>query len=348
MNEPAELIRREIRKDGVISFHRFMEMALYEPGLGYYDTHREIGRSGDFCTSVSVGKLFGELLGFQFAHWLAPLKGEVQLLEAGAHDGQLARDILDYLQDWQLEIYERTTLVLLEPSQFHCQWQTETLANHESKVKWRGEEPKAFRGVCYCNELLDAFPAQKLEWDAEAQSWFECGVGESDSKFEWRRMDEVKDSWNAGPELPDGSGMIHMPSLAPFWNGVCSSLLEGRAVAIDYFLEEEEFFAPPRLHGTLRAYHGHQHSDDLLANVGEQDITASVNLAELKFAAKAAGIEGSGVSSQANFLVRIFEQTLEHPGQFPEWSPERTRQFQTLVHPEHLGRAFKVLENWRR
>jgi SAM-dependent MidA family methyltransferase len=348
MNELAELIHREIREDGAISFHRFMEMALYEPGLGYYETRRDIGRVGDFYTSVSVGKLFGELLGFQFAHWLVPLKGEVQLLEAGAHDGQLARDILDYLHDWQPEIYERTTLVLLESSRIHRQWQTETLANHEAKVKWRSEEPKPFRGVFYCNELFDAFPAQKLEWDAEAQSWFESGVGESDGQFQWRRMDEVKDSWNAGPELPDGSGMIHVPNLAPFWNGVCSSLREGRAVAIDYFLEEEEFFAPPRPHGTLRAYHQHQHSDDLLANVGEQDITVSVNLNELKFAAKASGAKGSEVSSQANFLVRIFEQTLEQPGHFPEWTPEKTRQFQTLIHPEHLGRAFKVLENWRK
>jgi len=347
MNELAELIRREIRKNGVISFHRFMEMALYEPGLGYYETHRDIGRHGDYYTSVSVGKLFGELLGFQFAQWLAPLEGEVQLLEAGVHDGQLAKDILNYLRNWQPEIYERTTLVLLEPSQIHRQWQTETLVNHAAKVKWRGEESEPFRGVFYCNELLDAFPAHKLEWDAAAQSWFECGVGESDGQFEWRRMDEVKDNWNAGPELPDGSGMIHVPDHAPFWNGVCNNLREGRAVAFDYFLEEEEFFTPTRPHGTLRAYHAHQHSDDLLANVGEQDITASVNLAELKFAVKASGVNGSAVSSQANFLVHIFEQTLEHPGQFPEWSPERTRQFQTLVHPEHLGRAFKVLEYWR-
>ena len=221
-------------------------------------------------------------------------------------------------------------------------------SNHETKVKGRGEEPKAFRGVFYCNELLDAFPAQKMEWDAEAQSWFECGVGGSNGQFEWRRMDEVKDSWNAGSELPDGSGMIHVPNLAPFWNGVCSSLREGRAIAIDYFLEEEGFFAPPRTQGILRAYHEHQHSVDLLANVGEQDITASVNLAELKFAAKASGSMGSVLSTQANFLVRIFERTLEHSGHFPEWTSERTRQFQTLVHPEHLGRTFQVLENWPR
>jgi SAM-dependent MidA family methyltransferase len=160
-------------------------------------------------------------------------------------------------------------------------------------------------------------------------------------------MGAVKDSWNVGGELPDGTGMVHVPTLAPFWNEVCGSLRKGRAVAIDYFLEEEEFFAPPRPHGTLRAYHGHHQTDDLLANVGEQDLTASVNLAELGFAAKAAGVHERVVSTQAQWLVRIFEQTLQNPDCFPEWTPERTRQFQTLVHPEHLGRAFKVLENSR-
>jgi SAM-dependent MidA family methyltransferase len=141
--------------------------------------------------------------------------------------------------------------------------------------------------------------------------------------------------------------MVHVPTLAPFWNDVCSSLRKGRAVAIDYFLEEEEFFTPARPHGTLRGYHEHHQTDELLANVGEQDLTASVNLAGLDFAAKAAGVHGRAVSTQAQWLVRIFEQTLQNPHCFPEWTPERTRQFQTLVHPEHLGHAFKVLECWR-
>ena len=160
-------------------------------------------------------------------------------------------------------------------------------------------------------------------------------------------MDAVIDSWNVGDELPDGAGMVHVPTLVRFWNQVCTSLRKGHAVAIDYFLEEEEFFAPPRPHGTLRAYHSHHQTDDLLANVGEQDLTASVNLAELDCAAKAAGLHDRVVSTQAQWLVRIFEQTLQNPDCFPEWTSERTRQFQTLVHPEHLGRTFKVLENWR-
>ena len=347
MNELEQRIHNEIAEKGDIPFSRFMGMALYEPGLGYYEKQREVGRRGDFYTSVSVGPVFGELLAFQFAEWLAELEGPVKLIEAGAHDGRLANDILECLRDWRPEIYERITFVFLESSRVHQEWQKEMLASHAGKTQWTAEMPNAIHGVFFCNELLDAFPAQKLEWDAKSKNWFECGVGESGGQFEWRRMEAVKDRWNVGGELPGGTGMVHVPALAPFWNELCTSLRKGRSVAIDYFLEEEEFFAPPRPHGTLRAYHGHHQTDDLLANVGEQDLTASVNLAELDFVAKSAGVHERVVSTQAQWLVRIFEQTLQNPDYFPEWTPERTRQFQTLVHPEHLGRAFKVLENWR-
>jgi len=344
MNELEQRIHNEIAKTGVISFRRFMEIALYEPGLGYYETQSKVGRAGDFFTSVTVGPLFGELLAFQFAQWLRAIEGPVQLIESGPHDGRLAGDILAHLVQWHPDVYERTSFVLLEPSRRHREWQSRTLAAHAKKITWQNQMPESFQGVFYCNELLDAFPARKLEWDAAEQQWYECGVREHNGRLEWRRMDRVKDAWSVGDELPNGTGMIHVPTLAPFWNEVCSSLREGRAVAIDYFLDEPEFFTPPRPDGTLRAYHEHQHSDDLLANVGKQDITASVNLDELKFGAKASGVDCSPASTQAQWLVRVFESTLQTPENFPEWTPERTRQFQTLVHPEYLGRAFKMLE----
>ena len=84
MNELTQLIHREIRRNGVISFEQFMELALYEPGLGYYETQREVGKNGDFFTSVSVGTLFGELLAFQLAKWLEGIDGSIQLIEAFA------------------------------------------------------------------------------------------------------------------------------------------------------------------------------------------------------------------------------------------------------------------------
>ena len=344
MNELEQRIHEEIATNGVISFSRFMDRALYESGLGYYEQQRNVGREGDFYTSVSVGSVFGELLGFQFAEWLKKLDGPLQLVEAGAHEGRLANDILGYLRDWQPEIYGRVTFIILEPSQIHQHWQEEVLASHAGKIQWATEIPESIYGVFFCNELLDACPVNKFEWDTETQTWIECGVGESNGQLEWRRMESVGDKWNIESELPNGAGMIHAPTLAPFWNDVCFAVRKGRTVAIDYFLEEADFFNPPRPHGTLRAFHQHHQADDLLANVGEQDLTASVNLSELRFAAKTSGVDSKAVSTQAQWLVKIFEETLQETNVFPEWTSERTRQFQTLVHPEHLGRAFQVFE----
>ena len=111
MSGVAEIIAEEIGRHGAIPFARFMELALYCPVYGYYEKEEDnIGRRGDYYTSVSVGSLFGELLAFQFAEWLGAgelgSKG-VQILEAGAHRGDLARDTLDWMQRRRPELFER-------------------------------------------------------------------------------------------------------------------------------------------------------------------------------------------------------------------------------------------------
>ena len=111
-----------------------MERALYEPVLGYYETQREVGKEGDFFTSVSVGTLFGELLAFQFAESLEAINGPIELVESGAHGGQLSRDILDPFRQWHPNIYERVLVTIVEPSKSYQQWQAETLAGHKGKV----------------------------------------------------------------------------------------------------------------------------------------------------------------------------------------------------------------------
>src|SRR5688572_18648672 len=128
------LIREEIRANGPISFTRFMEIALYCPNLGYYERpDSRIGKGGDYYTSVSVGPLFGELLAFQFAKWLEVLPGSVQLVEAGAHDGQLAHDILSALP---APLIARLEYWIIEPSQNRQKWQKQTLNEFAGKVRW--------------------------------------------------------------------------------------------------------------------------------------------------------------------------------------------------------------------
>ena len=121
MRPLIELIQREIVANGVLSFARFMELALYCPDYGYYEAKKDNpGRRGDFYTSVSVGELFGQLLAFQFSIWLetevGTPKSEVRIVEAGAHDGTLAKDILNWLQLARPELFSRIQYGIIEPS----------------------------------------------------------------------------------------------------------------------------------------------------------------------------------------------------------------------------------------
>src|SRR5471030_442352 len=123
MKTPDEIIRREIKERGVLPFARFMELALYAPGCGYYETEKNnVGKRGDFYTSVTVGSLFGELLAFQFAEWLEEIKtlnprlSTLNLIEAGAHDGKLAGDILNWLQANRPELFSKIEYCIIEPS----------------------------------------------------------------------------------------------------------------------------------------------------------------------------------------------------------------------------------------
>src|SRR5437870_5550682 len=105
MSQLREFIGKQISRQGVIPFEKFMELALYCPELGYYErSTASIGRRGDFITSVSIGSVFGELLAFQFADWLETIPGRVQLVEAGAHDGRLAGDVLKHFRAFRPEI----------------------------------------------------------------------------------------------------------------------------------------------------------------------------------------------------------------------------------------------------
>src|SRR5512146_2404868 len=116
MNELAKIIHKAIEQQGVIGFDEFMELALYCPNLGYYERSGRVGRRGDFYTNLSVGALFGQLLACQFMEWLETIPGPVQCLEAGAHDGQLAYDILSWSNEKHPETCKRLDYWILEPS----------------------------------------------------------------------------------------------------------------------------------------------------------------------------------------------------------------------------------------
>jgi SAM-dependent MidA family methyltransferase len=375
-----EIIRHEIHKSGVLPFARFMELALYCPDCGYYETKVDIGRRGDFYTSVSVGELFGQLLACQFAEWLeaevSRQQSAVRIVEAGAHDGKLAGDILKWLQLNRSKLFDRIEYIIIEPSARRQKWQRETLKTFPS-VRWLSALPDArrlmpdarFNGIIFGNELLDAFPVHRFGWDAKSKTWFEWGVAVEREKFVWAKIQPSAFSLQPSAleaVLPDGYTIETSPDAENWWGAAAGVLARGKLLAIDYGLTTDELFSPARTRGTLRAYFRHHATDDLLANPGEQDLTAHVNFSAIQKAGEGAGLTTEFFGSQAKFLTQILEISLADKT-FGEpvapksgedrlvaskrsvdgWTAKQARQFLTLSHPEHLGRAIRVLVQFR-
>ena len=382
LNELREGIADEIRDRGAITFARFMERALYCPNCGYYEREEDnIGRRGDYYTSVSVGSLFGELLAFQFAEWLR-LDG-MRIVEAGAHGGDLARDILGWMREYRPGLYARLEYWIVEPSAAREGWQRKKLADYGSKVRWvkglegltggnspqpPGSRADGLRGIVFSNEFLDALPMHRMGWDAKARAWFEWGVTLHAGRFVWSRIPpgasehrrqepsaafplahfQLSPADGLLAALPDGFTVELCPAAEQWWREAAVVPGCDKLVAIDYGLTAEEFLAPERKEGTVRSYYHHRLSGDVLANPGEQDITAHVNFTAIKAAGESAGLKTEAFLTQAQLLTGIAARTWEDESAFGKWTAERIRQFQTLTHPEHFGRAFRALVQSRR
>jgi SAM-dependent MidA family methyltransferase len=192
-------------------------------------------------------------------------------------------------------------------------------------------------------------PVHRLGWNAADRKWFEWGVTVKDGRFVWARIPQEKEfQAPALPNellnvLPDGFTTEISPSAANWWREAARLLQCGKLLTIDYGLSAEEFFMPERKDGTLRAYHRHHLVKDLLANVGDQDITAHVNFTTIRQTGEAAGLETEAFLTQEQFVMQIAGNISKHKSDFDEWTSARTREFQTLTHPEHLGRLFRVL-----
>jgi SAM-dependent MidA family methyltransferase len=356
MNALVRQIQEEIRLRGPISFARFMELALYAPGQGYYERKREIGRGGDFFTSVSVGPLFGQLLAFQFAQWMDALRpaGGIQFIEAGPHDGKLAADILGWTSRHRPDLFERLEYWLLDESTARRAWQAETLRAWLPKVKWVSSVEALGQcqvdGIIFSNEFLDALPVHRLAWCAGLRQWQEACVATQDGAFAWEQRSPAAELMEHLPRmpaelagvLPDGFMVEVCPSAATWWRTASFGLRRGKLLTVDYGLTDEERFQPERAPGTLRAFTRHHASADLLSQPGEQDLTAHVNFSALRQAGQAAGLRTEALARQSKFLTEIFARTRLAPASFEPWNEKKTRQFQTLAHPEHLGHKFRV------
>ena len=341
-NPLTEKIRTEIEEGGPMSFARFMELALYHPEWGYYETDAgRVGRGGDFVTSVSVGAAFGQLLASRFSEWLGGIDSPVRIVEAGAHDGMLARDILDWLSEHYKPLFERQTYTIIEPSAKRREWQAKHLAKFGERVEWFYSLPNApeIRGVIFSNELLDAFPVHRIGWSQAKRDWFERRVTCEAGSLCWAQVDANEATLL--DVLPDGYSTELSPAATEWWSLAAKRLAKGRLIAFDYGHGPADWPAANQPDGTVRGYRGQKRIDDILADPGQQDITAHANFGLAKQAGEAAGLATEQFISQERFLNGAFVELLRSSpvlGQAID-----VRQLQTLTHPAHMGQPFRVL-----
>ncbi|MFN2507717.1 MAG: class I SAM-dependent methyltransferase [Chthoniobacterales bacterium] len=344
------MIREAIRVRGPVSFAWFMEQALYHPEHGYYSPGRAaIGREGDYFTSVSTGPLFGRVLAAQFSEMWETLgrPNDFTIVEQGAHDGQFARDLLGAAQRHHPDFLRALRYEIIEPFRPWQQRQAATLAEFESKVRWRNSlvELPPFRGLHFSNELLDALPVHLLRWTGA--EWCERHVTERDGSFAFVDLplanpELAKRLCNIPMPLPPGyETEVNLAALS-WMEQIASKLTAGFVVVADYGYARDEFYAPHRTNGTLRCYAKHRVVASPLSEIGHADITAHVEWTSLMECAEASGLNVAGFTDQHHFITGLLAGALGQ--EFgPDADPEVHRALQTLLHPGFFGMKFQFL-----
>lgn len=365
------LIRDEIeRQGGRITFARYMELALYAPGLGYYSAGlNKFGAAGDFVTAPEISPLFARCVARQCRQVLQALGGG-DVLEFGAGSGVMAAELLAELEvlnslpqhyfilEISAELRERQRATL-----------TQRIPHLSGRVIWLDEFPKQkLRGFVFANEVMDAMPVHRFQLDAEGVS--ELYVACKDDTFAWRAgpvsdpalAERIAEICAASPDLMTYTevlisreagrrerqpGYISEINLAaPAWVQTVAAVIEsGMLLLIDYGYPRHELYYSERARGTLLCHYRHHAHDDPFLYPGLQDITAHVDFTALAEAGHEAGLDVAGYTTQANFLIacgltEIASQL--HPAE-TRARVQLADEIKRLTLPDDMGEVFKVL-----
>jgi SAM-dependent MidA family methyltransferase len=343
----ADAIRSEIAaQGGWIPFSRYMELALYAPGLGYYSGGlQKFGAGGDFVTAPEISPLFGQTLARQVAQVLRLSDGDV--LELGAGTGKLAVQMLSELQ--QLDALPQRYRIL-EVSAHLRAVQQETVQRVlppelAAGVQWLDALPERFTGCIVGNEVLDALPVQLLSQREEGLC--ERGVAVESEGFIWRERPagEALTGLFQADSLPYGMVTEMCPALPALVASLAECLQQGAMLFIDYGFPRREYYHPQRMGGTLMCHYRHHAHEDPLLLPGLQDITAHVDFTAVAEAAVAHGLQVLGYTSQAQFLINAgITEVLSRasPGDAAAYLP-RAAEAQKLLSPAEMGELFKVI-----
>ena len=378
----AEISQAITEAGGWISFSRFMQMALYAPGLGYYaagstklaDARFDVGGSqptgvsaqatsqptrnsypsstsypaaaalqGDFVTAPQLTPLFGRTLARQIAEVLRAT-GTTDILEFGAGTGALVHDILQSMHDMGINVRYQ----ILEVSADLAMRQQVRLASWGASVQWIDRLPDQFEGCIIGNEVLDAMPVEMFAWTASGEL-IERGVSLADNQFTWSDRAASAELTQAitsrCPAFPGYQSEINLQAEA--WvRSLANCLTKGAAILIDYGFPRHEYYHPQRHRGTLMCHIQHRAHDDPFFAPGLQDITAHVDFTAMAEAACGAGLDLLGYTSQARFLMNAGmadELQLASRGLSATSLAQINQAIQKLLSEAEMGELFKVL-----
>ena len=345
--ELRQLILQDIKlQGGWIPFSRFMELALYAPGLGYYTAGaRKFGSAGDFVTAPELSPLFGRTLAKQLTEIMQ--LSTPHILELGAGSGRLAADLLLELE--RLDVLPER-YAILEVSADLRERQQALLQQHAPHlidcVHWLDELPERISGAIIGNEVLDALPVHLVRWNEQGCS--ERGIVDDSGQFSWRECEvQTPALVNAAHRIQVPEGYLSEISLAArgLTGTLSERLTQGVMLLIDYGFGAGEYYHPQRTQGTLMCHYRHHAHDDPFFLVGLQDITAHVDFSAVYETAIASGAQLLGYTTQAHFLINCGITTLlqETPlEQVRDYAPLAS-QLQKLTSPTEMGELFKVI-----
>ncbi len=355
----SERLRQRIREEietagGSIPFRRYMELALYAPGLGYYAAAggAVLPEQGDFVTAPGVSPLFARCLARQVAEVLAQTGGG-EVLEPGPGSGLLAAGLLAELERLQC-LPDRYRL--LERSAELQDRQRSTLAERVphllERCVWQTQWPRPFDGVMVANELLDAFPVEGFR-RSETGVEQRC-VAVADDGFDdaWRpapdalRLAVEHIEADLGRSLPTGHVSELQFDYSGWFAGLSDCLRRGALLLIDYGYVRHEYYLPERSGGTLVCNRAHRAHGDPYDWPGLTDISAFVDFTAVTEAATGAGFELEGFTPQAHFLFSsgLEEIVEEAMAKADERECLRlARQVKTLTLPGEMGERFNVI-----
>lgn len=306
-NRLRDIILDDIRRKGKITFRDFMDRALYEPDLGYYQKENPFGQQGSFYTSVNASESFGKSIARGVFKTISETNLPANICEMGAGSGLLANDILNYFKKFEKKFYNDLTYTIIEKSEYLINFQKDILKEHLEKVRWIDfHNFSNFKGVFFSNELVDAFPVHRVIRINDTIK--ELYVIKYEEKLTFYPdtlstplLKEYLDRLNI--KLVDKQIADINLDAVTWIRDLAKKIEKGVIITIDYGFMAEQLYAPFRMDGTVTCYFKHTQNNDFFERIGFQDITAFVDFSALKVYGQNAGFDLVNFMPQWTFLI---------------------------------------------